>query len=264
MPIKSFGLHVLEKICLGHLTVPILARALGAHLGQFECWMENGSPPSGVITNLAHLTRLAWIWGPIKEYSDREIAAWVKDYECAEMSDRVTITETPWEEPHLAKWQEIDPNPTTRQEWLIVNPVVTLECYRSTWVLKAGPGWDPKDELHQRGWRASQEMEEDKKVTVWRWNPLELSRPLGKPPGRLLKSKEREPVNVTNFRHNKIAQYLLNKLEAGIELVTIQEISILTHNKILKDPYLQVLRRDLTALGCRYDSGLKKWRIPRV
>lgn len=245
-------MNLLDNFCHDKLTVPVLARAVGEHLGQLEQWMLGVPPPEALIERLAAVSEHAWCWG-VRQFTPGEIETWITS------NPTEVVTETPWEEPPVAQHHEIDPNPPTRLEWLLKNPAVTLSCYKSIWKLRAGPGWDPIDELQTLRWHSAQEKIGGEVKAVWRWNPLEIARPRGKAPVRPLRTTILNQA-IVQARRAKIISFLKNKLAAGVYQVKIQEVSNAVYNKEVKDPYLQVLRNDMTALGWNYSTSSKMWR----
>jgi hypothetical protein len=131
--VKSFGLRLLERICVNGMTVPILARAAGYHLATFERCMQTNELTLAMPERIALLSESMLVWG-VEPITEEELRSWVAAYDAAHPNQRVTLEYAPWDEPIISTEVENVPGGglPDKFDWLRRNPVFTLAAFRGT------------------------------------------------------------------------------------------------------------------------------------
>lgn len=259
---KSFGLHLLEHFCKNGLTPPILARAIGVWTGDLERVMAENNPTPDMLSNLVQLSAHAWLFG-VDVLTQEQVLKWVEDWDAADPKDRTTVTESTWEEPELLSKPDYSPG-IDKKAWLIKNPVLTLEAWKSTWQY-FGEGVTAEEMLRSFRWYP---MQEYRKGHVWRWNPLKVGRSRGKPNDYFQPSvyfPKKDPVNDTplplrNARRDRVQTILSRIVTTGAEQVKFQAIVRAYYGRDVKNSkMLQDLRNAITDCGWVYNMYAKVW-----
>lgn len=269
---KSLGHLIIEKFCNEHLTVPILARAMGEHLGAFEARLiRDNNPTRDDVAKLSQLSEHASLFWGTEPYTPRQIWEVVATWDIAKKDERERIREGWWEEPPVLQVGE--KSHLTTSEWLKANPVFTIKAFKVSQAhnvrhLMGGVLEDFRvsDVLHTMRWNECVEMVNGQQVKVWRWNPLKLSRPQGYVPPRAFGKRPVVPTAreiLVDMKRRKIIEFLQAKLRAGIRQVTPQEVAkVVVGRTVNGQGALQSYRQVLASLGWVYDGSKRAW-VPK-
>lgn len=257
---KSIGVHLLEQVCNAQLTVPMLARALGMWLGDLERIMVENDPPPTFVADLVACTKQAWMLG-VPELEPDQVWRWIADYDVADSTERVTVTDGDWQELPVLTTADPDPG-TDRLAWCIRTQAFTMAAYEATWRIRNGD-LTPEDEIRPTRWRPHQETVNGVRLMVWRWNPLNKSRggrpaPLrfNLPPIVSLESSVKQ-----EFRR-RIRVILERGIAAGLTQVTAQDVAQALHGRPnLGSNTMQAIRNAMKDLGWVYVPYDKIWKL---
>lgn len=270
MNTKSLGIQILEHICTDHLTVPILARALGMGLADFESKvLRDSNPPNNeMVKNLAELTNHTLAFKS-SQVTEDQLWKWITDYDVADRSIRVTVNTGTWKEPPVTvplPWMlpsqgAANAARPSRVEWVLEHPAFTLEACK-----QAHPGISEGDltlDLRALRWHPMQEMVNGDVLMVWRWNPLKLPRPPGRPTTSIFQQEPDVDMapHFLRVRQNQVKAILDNRLAAGQTSVSVQDIAREhLRYEVKSERTLQAMRNTMTQVGWAYNKYDKVWR----
>jgi hypothetical protein len=243
----------------------MVARAIGVWTGTLEKAMVLNDPTVEMVDLLAKLTdpmqANGWLHG-IAPLTVQEIWKWVADWDVEEPDNRTTVTESTWDEPEPLKGYDPEPG-DDRIAWLRRNPVFTLEYWKKTW--GTSKSVSPEDILRSYRWYPMQEFQHG---VVWRWNPLKLPRPTGKPVSNYLRSPASSAAGDVSMRpallhmkKSRVQAILDAATAAGFQQATTQEVAQVFYGRTVKNTKtLQSLRNEMAACGWEYNMYDKVWR----
>ncbi len=259
--IKSIGLQIVEQICRGDLTVPILARAMGMWLGEFERLMvENQFSPED-LKLLAKVSQGAWTIGGC-EVDVATLESWQLAYADAADGNRVTITQdlAIWEEPGV----KVDPEFTTilkPEVWVRVNPAFTLVAYERNADAYNTKPVSARTALRLRRFAPSQETINGVQCQIWRWNPEGVKRPVGGRP-QYFQHKSLDGISVrpslVDDKNTKVAHFL--KHYESIGHVTLEQVAFDYYGyKVKGKKSLATISAAMKAAGWNYNQVSRRW-----
>jgi hypothetical protein len=268
---KSLGLHVLEKICSKTLTIPTLANAMGMPLAEFEVALRDNLRKMGGLTTidekefwrrLVLLSEYALKIGNKLAITQEQGLAWVDAYDEAPKGERETITKVDYKGLPPA-WTDSEVSNLTHLEWIVGRKAFTLEAYKN-----AFPRVDSHtDALRGFGWWPSPEQVEGVFKSIWRWNPLHLSKPPGRPATSIFQLAPPTPDMAEYMRHR-------NLLKTRDAIIAVSQRIGDPHFFDAKEVYfekfqssptqrgLDKLETTLKILGYEYNEFRKLWGMP--
>jgi hypothetical protein len=262
--VKSFGLRLLERICVNGMTVPILARAAGYHLATFERCMQTNELTLAMPERIALLSESMLVWG-VEPITEEELRSWVAAYDAAHPNQRVTLEYAPWDEPIISTEVENVPGGglPDKFDWLRRNPVFTLAAFRGTFHMSQPAA---AQELRSARWRPDTERVGDRFTTVWRWDPCQYPLPAGRSPARVIPKKPAPPTTngpslvdrmiLMKFKESVDWLYKAGVKQASLQVIAKNYLGYATTN----EHKLQPIRDRLKAIGWEYSHSSKLWR----
>ena len=256
---KSFGVELLERVCINGLTPPILARALGIWLGELELAMVWGTPTPEMVEHLAEITTgMGAVIFDLQPWSVDEINRVVAEYDAAPVDQRVTVTESTWTEPRVLEVPDMAPG-NDKRDWLRSHPAFTIDAWKRTWGHTAD---DAEMYLKPLRWNTHRELVGISNILVWRWNPLKLTRPAGRPAKLYFEPIQPTARATIQWRmKTRLQKILAEATAAGVTQAKIQEVArVLYGREITNNGTLQKLRDNMTECGWEYNMYHKVWR----
>lgn len=256
--VPSIGKYLVDNFFTEYLTPPIVARAVGMHLGEFEgSVLWKNVVPEITLKRLVALSYKTFFFRPDADVLDEGVLlAKIKLYDEAPEEERETITECPWDEPVIVQRHEAPD--CTKLEWFKKNPVFTLEAFTSTW--HYGKTNTAKEELSGTAWYSFPERIEGVLRNVWRFNPLKLQRPAGRPVERPFNPTPKAE-NLDDMKARKVKDLLDKCRNGGLTQLSLPEVTKEIVGYVPRSQnVLQQWREMMTENGWVYNPKSKKWQ----
>lgn len=181
--IPCFGLRLVDRL-ITPLGVNRVSCAVGVWPGALERAMVRHDPSPQLLENLAAISKLTWVLGiEVSPPTVEEMQGWLRDFESAPVRQRLHL-ESSVLQPEvyvMEATERFPPRATAKTLWLRRGHAFSFRAYLDTFGIPYKNKADAEMDLHAMRFLSQRQWYEGRIRKIWRWNPLKVDRPQGRP-----------------------------------------------------------------------------------